>query len=147
MYVSKRKCDCIYFSSVRISLGSSVELISSVEEAGRSKACPGETVVFTCTIQATVLLEWRTGPTEMGLVQFIPQHLGTGDGSDDIGEFHAVLTQAKHNGDDTYTMQSTLSVTANDIVDGTTVTCTDRVTSVSNRSQLLLQGERISYTD
>ena len=132
---------------MRISLGSSVELISSVEEAGRSKACPGETVVFTCTIQATSLLEWRTGPTDMGLVQFIPQHLGTGDGSDDIGEFHAVLTQAKRNRDNTYTMQSTLSVTATDMVNGTTVTCTDGLTRGSNHSQLLLQGERIPSID
>ena len=128
-------------------LGSSVELISSVEEAGRSKACPGETVVFTCTIPATVLLEWRTGPTEIGSVQFIPQYLGTGDSSDNIGEFHAVLTQVKLNRDNTYTMQSTLTFTVTDMVNGTTVTCTDGLTSVSNHSQLLLQGERISCID
>ena len=64
-----------------------MELVSSVEEVGRSKACPGETVVFTCTIQATNLLEWRAGPTEMGPVQFSPDQIGTAEGVQDIGEF------------------------------------------------------------
>jgi len=132
---------------VRISLGSSVELISSVEEAERSKACPEETVVFTCTILITNLLEWRTGPTEMGRVQFSPDQIGTAEGVQDIGDFQAVLTQLERNHDNTFLMESTLSGTATRMVNGTTVYCTDGLTSETNHSQLLLQGEGISCTN
>ena len=121
-----------------------MELISSVEEAGRSKACPGETVVFTCTIQATTQLEWWTGPTVMEHVQFAVSEGQVVVGQDNTGEFDAVITRTERNRDNSYIIESTLSVTATDMVNGTTVTCTDGLTSVSNHSQLLLQGKNFA---
>lgn len=76
--------------SERISRLFSGAEVYSVEEAGRSRVCPGETVVFTCSIQATALLEWWTGPPDVRHVQLVPWLIGITDGSDDIEVFQAV---------------------------------------------------------
>jgi len=38
-----------------------VALTSSVQQAGRQAACPGETVVFTCNVPDDVALQWIAG--------------------------------------------------------------------------------------
>ena len=38
-----------------------VALTSSVQQAGRQAACPGETVIFTCNVPDDFALQWMAG--------------------------------------------------------------------------------------
>ena len=96
-------------------------LTSSVEQAGRQAACPGEEVTFTCTVTDAAGLQWIAEP-------FIPQinpldftFLSEVESiqEDNSGNFTAVLTSVTPSGD----LTSELTVTATETLNETVVQC------------------------
>ena len=101
-----------------------VTLTSSVEQAGRQAACPGEEVTFTCTVIGGAAIQWIVEP-------FIPQNsplrfIAAVDTvgamkEDSSGRFIAVLTSVTQGGLANYS--SELTVTATETLNETVVQC------------------------
>ena len=99
-------------------------LTSSVEEAGRQVACPGEVVTFTCMVTDGSSLRWIAEPFINGsnpitfAVSSAPGDMGV-DGSE---LFRATLTSVSQSGifGD---LTSDLTVTASETLGGTVVQC------------------------
>ena len=107
-----------------------VTLVSSVEQDGRTAACPGELVTFTCTVTQGFSLNWAsTAFTSCGSTPTYLLAPGTSVGSTSVcGSFKANLSvianviqvgQARV-GDMTSTLSPTTTVSP-----GTLVTCSD----------------------
>ena len=111
-----------------------VTLASSVEQDGRTAACPGELVTFTCTVTQGVSLNWAS--TAFTSCDFTPTYLlapGTSVGSNSIcGSFQANLTDITNITQVGRSLQaditSTLSPTTT-VSPGTVVTCSDLLIS------------------
>ena len=82
-------CACCYFILV-----AKVILVSSVEQDGRTAACPGELVTFTCTVTQGVSLNWAsTAFTSCDSTPTYTLEVSTSVGSISIcGSFQANLT-------------------------------------------------------
>jgi len=52
---------CLIHAAILPASMAQVTLTSSVQQAGRQAACPGETVIFTCNVPDDVALQWMAG--------------------------------------------------------------------------------------
>jgi len=52
---------CLIHAAILPASMAQVALTSSVQQAGRQAACPGETVIFTCNVPDDVALQWIAG--------------------------------------------------------------------------------------
>ena len=116
--------------SIMLIPAAEVTLVSSVEQDGRTAACPGEVVTFTCTVTQGVSLNWAS--TAFTSCDSTPTYLltpGTSVGSLSVcGSFEANLTTIANAiqvgqsrlGDMTSTIYPSTSVSP-----GTVVTCSD----------------------
>ena len=109
-------------------------LTSSVEEAGRQVACPGEVVTFTCMVTDGSSLRWIAEPFINGrnpitfLVSSAPGDMVV-DGS---GLFRAGLTSVVPNGLFGH-FTSELTVTASETLGGTVIQCLDTAATLMNK--------------
>jgi len=103
-----------------------VMLTSSVQQAGRQTACPGETVIFTCDVLDDVALQWIAGNQipSTDPISFLPNSQ-----TDTIsrGSFTATLVSAIGNPNNIqrarFRSQLTVTVVEGSGLNGTKVTC------------------------
>jgi len=104
-----------------------VVLVSSVEQEGRAAACPGELVIFTCTVTQGLLLNWSsavfTCDNSPNPTFALVTSTSVGD-TVNCGSFQANLTSRSAIGAGRATLSSTLTPTA-PISPETVVTCSD----------------------
>ena len=116
-----------------------VTLISSVEQDSRTAACPGELVIFTCTVTQGAFLNWAS--TAFTSCDFTPTYTLRSDtsvGSTSVcGSFRANLTAITNITQIGQSLQadltSTLSPTTT-VSPGTLITCSDLIGSLQNRA-------------
>ena len=119
-------------------------LTSSVEQAGRQAACPGEEVTFTCTVTESVRLRWIAEPfiLQNDSIQFAAAGAMTGDrGLDLSGQFMAILDTIMFSGgvaDFTSRLIVTASVSGS--LNGTVVQCSGRLQTSTMMSKLFIAG-------
>ena len=117
-----------------------VTLVSSVEQDGRTTACPGEVVTFTCTVTQGVFLNWAsTAFTSCDSTPTYTLHIDTSVGSTSVcGSFRANLTAITNITGEGQSLQadfiSTLSPTTTTVLPGTVITCSDLIGSPQNRA-------------
>ena len=110
--------------------------MSSVEQDGRTAACPGELVTFTCTVTQGVSLNWAsTAFTSCDSTPTYTLEVSTSVGSISIcGSFQANLTTITNRTQIQGSLQADLTSTLspNTIVSpGTMVTCSDLIVGSS----------------
>ena len=107
-----------------------VTLVSSVEQDGRTAACPGELVTFTCTVTQGVSLNWAsTAFTSCDSTPTYTLEVNTSVGRTSVcGSFLANLTSITNinrvGQSLTANLTSTLSLTTS-VSPGTVITCSD----------------------
>ena len=120
---------------------STVTLTSSVEQAGRQAACPGEEVTFTCTVTEAAGLQWRINQSEpiRFVVSGIPENIGTNQ-TDPSGHFTAGLISSMQGMTGNFgSFTSELTVTVSERLNGTVVQCDD-AQSISMNTTLNIAG-------
>ena len=104
-----------------------VVLVSSVEQEGRAAACPGELVVFTCTVTQGFSLNWAsavfTCDNSPSPTFVLTASTSVGD-TVNCGSFQANVTNVSLVGAGRGNLSSTLTPTA-PTSPGTVVTCSD----------------------
>ena len=119
-------------------------LTSSVEQAGRQAACPGEEVTFTCTVTESVRLRWIAEPfiLQSDPVQFAASATPGDTGMDPSGQFMAILDTIMFSGgvaDFTSRLIVTASVSGS--LNGTVVQCSGRLqTSTMMSKSFIIAG-------
>ena len=116
---------------VFITIVAEVTLVSSVEQDGRTAACPGEVVTFTCTVTQGASLNWAS--TAFTSCDSNPTYLLRDDSSvgttSICGSFQANLTAITNKtgvGTQDFQADLTSTLTPTTIVSpGTVVTCSD----------------------
>ena len=117
-----------------------VALVSSVEQNGRTAACPGEVVTFTCTVTQGASLNWTS--TAFTSCDSIPTYIlrnSTSVGSTSVcGSFRANLTAITNITGEGQSLQavliSTLSPTTT-VPPGTVIMCSDLTSTQSSLSK------------
>ena len=126
-----------------------VTLTSSVQQAGRQAACPGETVTFTCNVSDGVALRWIAGNQipSRDPISFLPN---TPPG--DIvtrRDFTATLVSAITNRNNVqrarFHSQLTVTVGEDSGLNGTQVTCNGRSVQLIISSKLRCLSACIMY--
>jgi len=103
-----------------------VALTSSVQQAGRQAACPGETVIFTCNVLDDFTLQWIAGNQIpfTDPISFLPN---TQIDTISRGDFTATLVSAIRNPNNNqkarFRSQLTVTVVEGSGLNGTQVTC------------------------
>ena len=102
-----------------------VVLVSNVEQDGRAAACPGELVIFTCTVTQGLSLNWASTVFACGNSPTFVLDASTSVGDTvSCGSFQANLTSRSAIGAGSGNLSSTLTPTA-PTPPGTVVTCSD----------------------
>ena len=107
---------------------SSVTLTSSVEQAGRQAACPGEEVTFTCNVTDAGGLQWVAEPhvTQSDPVTFSGASVTAGETRDPTTQIHIVLDDVSPGSDPRLRdFVSTLTVRNSTALSGTVIQCSN----------------------
>ena len=101
-------------------------LTSSVEQARRQAACPGEEVTFTCTVTEAGGLQWIAEPyiNQSDSVSFSGASATAGDTRDPTPHIHIVLDDVNPGSDPRLSeFVSTLTVRNSTALSGTVIQC------------------------
>ena len=112
-----------------------VTLSSSVEQAGRQAACPGEEVTFTCVVTDGGALRWVAEPhiNESSPVTFSGSGATAGDTRDPTAQIHIVLDDVSPGSiPQVRDFVSTLTVRNPTALRGTVIQCSSGNITVSN---------------
>ena len=115
-------------------------LTSSVEQAGKQVACPGEVVTFTCMVTDGSSLRWIAesfiNPSDP--IAFVVSSAPGNMAVDDSGQFRAVLTSLSVAPSDLFgDFTSELTVTASETLGGTVIQCFDTAATLMNKTLTL----------
>ena len=124
-------------SSVMLALASSqtTTLTSSVEQAGRQAACPGEEVTFTCNVTDAGGLVWFAEPhiSQSDPVTFSGSGATAGETRDPTAQIHIVLDDVSPGSDPRLaSFTSTLTVRNSTALSGTVIQCSGGIITASN---------------
>ena len=128
-------------SSVMLALASSqtTTLTSSVEQAGRQAACPGEEVTFTCNVTDAGGLQWIAEPhiTQSSPVTFSGSGATAGEKRDPTAQIHIVLDDVSPGSiPQVRDFVSTLTVRNSTALSGTVIQCSGGINTVSSTLML-----------
>ena len=110
-------------------------LTSSVEQAGRQAACPGEEVTFTCTVTDGPVLQWIAEPhiNQSEPVIFAGANVTAGETRDPTAQIHIVLVDVNPGSDPRLRdFVSTLTVRNSTALSGTVIQCSSGIITVNN---------------
>ena len=110
-------------------------LTSSVEQAARQAACPGEEVTFTCTVIEAGALLWIAEPhiNQTDPVTFTVRNATTGDTRDPTAQIHIVLDEVNPGSDPRLAnFTSILTVRNSTALSGTVIQCSNGFTTRNN---------------
>ena len=130
--------NCVFSSSVILALASAqttVTLTSSVEQAGRQAACPGEEVTFTCTVTDAGALRWIAEPhiNQSEPVTFAGISATAGETRDPTAQIHIVLDDVSPGSDPRLRdYVSTLTVRNSTALSGTVIQCSNGMITTNN---------------
>ena len=130
--------NCVFSSSVILALASAqstVTLTSSVEQAGRQAACPGEEVTFTCTVTEAGVFWWIAEPhiNQNNPVTFSGASVAAGDTRDPTPQIHIVLVDVNPGSDPRLRdFVSTLTVRNSTALSGTVIWCSNGMITINN---------------
>ena len=115
-------------------------MTSSVEQAGRQAACPGEEVTFTCNVTDAGALVWFAEPhiSQSDPVTFSVASAATaGDTRDPTAQIHIVLDEVSQGSDPRLAnFTSTLTVRNSTALSGTVIQCSGGINTVSSTLML-----------
>ena len=108
-------------------------LTSSVEQAGRQAACPGE-VTFTCTVTERGSLQWIAEPhiNQSNPVIFAGASVAAGETRDPTPQIHIVLDEVNGSDPRLRDYVSTLTVRNSTALSGTVIQCSDGRNTINN---------------
>ena len=123
-------------SSVMLALASAqtVTLTSSVRQAGRQAACPGEEVTFTCNVTDEGFLQWIAEPhiTQSNPVIYSVASATAGETRDPTAQIHIVLDEVSPGSvSQVRDFVSTLTVRNSTALSGTVIQCSGGITANS----------------
>ena len=120
---------CHIYAAILPASMAQVTLTSSVQQAGRQAACPGETVIFTCNVPDDVALQWIAG-NQIPFTNPISFRPNSQTVSISRGGFTATLVSAIRNPNNVWRArfhsQLTVTVGEDNSLNGTQVTCNRR---------------------
>ena len=123
------------FYTQALASAQTVNLTSSVEQAERQAACPGEEVTFTC-VTGTEVLQWVAEPhiSQSKPVQFSGASTTAGETRDPTPQIHIVLDEVKNStfDDRLSTFVSTLTVRNSTALSGTVIQCSNGMITTNN---------------
>ena len=120
---------CLIHAAILPASMAQVSLTSSVQQAGRQAACPGETVTFTCNVLDDVALQWIAGNQipSSDPISFRPNSQTVNISR---GSFTATLVSSIRNPSNVWRArfhsQLTVTVGEDNSLNGTQVTCNRR---------------------
>ena len=111
-------------------------LTSSVEQAGRQAACPGEEVNVTCVTEKS-FLSWFAEPyinqSDPVPVAFSGAGATAGETIDPTAQIHIVLVEVRNTSDPLFrTFVSILTVRNSTALSGTVIQCSDGIITANN---------------
>ena len=110
-------------------------LTSSVEQAGRQAACPGEEVNFTCTVTEAGALQWIAEPhiNQNNPVSFTVGSATAGETTNPTPQIHIVLDDVSPGSDPRLAnFTSTLTVRNSTALSGTVIQCSSAIITANN---------------
>ena len=110
-------------------------LNSSVEQAGRQAACPGEEVTFTCIVTDGGALVWIAEPhiTQNNPVAFSGASATAGERRDPTAQIHIVLDDVSQGSiPEVRDFVSTLTVRNSTALSGTVIQCSNGINTANN---------------